>query len=285
MLPLKTNPFIHLWTLALFCLLTGSTALAEAPRPVKLFLLGGQSNMEGCGKSEELPDAFRTPPVNVKIWDNRENLWVALGKDSTAITRNRLFGPEVAFSHRMAKVWPDDTICLVKTAAGGTKLHTQWVPGKGMYQRFLSNLRKAEHDLEQSKTPYEIVGMLWMQGESDSETTEMANAYERNLKTLIQDVRKQTKQAQLPFVMGRISSSLLKETPWNFDHAKIVQAAQEAVAAQDDHVFIVNTDALSTLEDNTHFDTQAQLKLGGEMADLMVKELKNQSVRLKGGPS
>jgi hypothetical protein len=112
-----------------------------------------------------------------------------------------------------------------------------------------------------------------MQGESDSETTEMANAYEENLKSLIADVRKQTKQAKLPFVVGRISSSLLKKTPWVFDHARIVQRAQEAVAAQDDRVFIINTDNLSTLKDNTHFDTQAQLNLGNAMADIMIKEL------------
>jgi len=42
--------------------------------------------------------------------------------------------------------------------------------------------------------------------------------------------------------MGLISSSLLKKTPWNFDHAKIAQEAQEAVAAQDEHTFIVNTE-------------------------------------------
>ncbi len=36
---------------------------------------------------------------------------------------------------------------------------------------------------------------------------------------------------------------------------------------------IINTDKLSTLEDNTHFDTKAQIKLGKEMARIMIKEL------------
>ena len=79
------------------------------------------------------------------------------------------------------------------------------------------------------------------------------------------------KKPELPIVMGRISSSLLKKTPWVFDQTPIVQRAQEAVAEQDPNVFIINTDKLSTLWDNTHFDTNAQLKLGRKMAKLMIK--------------
>lgn len=262
-------------SLILCFLLTGSVAVAsQGPKPVKLFLLGGQSNMEGCGQSKELPKRYQSPPDNCRIWDNREKRWVPLGTDSTATARGHLFGPEIAFSHRLSRAYPDHSIRLVKTAAGGTKLHTQWRPGLVMYQRFLSNMKNATQELEQSQTPYDIVGMLWMQGESDSETTEMANAYEANLKALIADVRKQTKQETLPFVMGRISSSLLKKTPWNFDHARIVQKAQEAVAAQDDSTYVINTDDLGTLKDNTHFDTAAQLKLGQRMARVMLKHLK-----------
>ncbi len=78
--------------------------------------------------------------------------------------------------------------------------------------------------------------MLWMQGESDSETIEMAEAYENNLNRLIQAIRTKTGKEDLPFVMGRISSSLLKDTPWNFDQARIVQNAQERVAAGDENV-------------------------------------------------
>ena len=199
---------------------------------------------------------------------------MALGTDSTAKARRQLFGPEMAFSRRLAKAYPDHTIGLVKTAAGGTKLHTQWVPNKVMYRRFILNMNNALSDLKASKTDCDIAGMLWMQGESDSGTTEMANAYEANLRALIADVRTQTKQSALPFVMGRISSSLLKKTPWNFDHAKIVQQAQEAVAAQDARTYIVNTDDLSTLKDNTHFDTPAQLELGDRMAAIMIEALK-----------
>ena len=115
--------------------------------------------------------------------------------------------------------------------------------------------------------------MLWMQGESDSETLEMANAYEKNLVNLLRDIREKTGQPHLPVVMGRISSSLLKETPWVFDHARIVQQAQDRVAAQDPDTFIVPTDDLPTLKDNTHFDSAGQMTLGDRMATQMLKAL------------
>lgn len=254
---------------------SSDSAQLEIPRskPCKLFLLGGQSNMDGCGRGEDLPKPYQSPPANVVTWDNRKQCWVPLTKDSMAIARHQQFGPEMAFAHRLAKAYPGQTIAITKTSAGGTKLHTQWVPGKVMYRRFIQNFRNATKQLEGAGVDYEIGGMLWMQGESDSETIEMANAYEENLKRLVADVRKQTNHDTLPIVMGRISSSLLEKTPWNFDHARIVQAAQEAIAAEDGHVYIINTDELSTLKDNTHFDTEAQLTLGGQMGDIMLRAL------------
>ena len=241
--------------------------------PVKVFILAGQSNMDGCGIGEELPKKYNSPPENVLVWDNNKKLWVELGETTFSIRRKKQFGPEMAFSHALAAAYPDHTIALVKTSGGGTKLYSQWVPDSVMYRHCFSNLENATGQLTEAKQSYEICGMLWMQGESDSETLEMANAYERNLKLLFADVRRRTLKPDLPIVIGRISSSLLKKTPWVFDQAEIVQKAQDDVAMADPFIRIINTDKFSTLEDNTHFDTKAQLKLGKKMAKLMLLQL------------
>lgn len=259
-------------SLTILACLWGACSVA-ASKDVKLFLLAGQSNMDGCGRWNELPEEFRQAPANVRIWDNRESKWVTIGEDTTAIARKKQFGPELAFAHKLSKAFPDHDIALVKTSAGGTKLQNHWLPGKSMYERLTRNYQNAAADLQKSGINCEISGMLWMQGESDSETLEMANAYEQNLTDMIRDVRQKTGKEHLPVVMGRISSSLLKKTPWNFEHARVVQKAQENVAAADPDVSIIHTDQLSTLQDNTHFDTKAQLTLGGEMADLIIKAL------------
>lgn len=248
----------------------------ELPKdqPCLLFILGGQSNMDGCGKPNELPEPYRKHPDNVVTWDNKRKCWVKLAQDSTAIARNFQFGPEIAFAHELATTYPDKTIAVMKTSAGGTRLFTQWVPEGGMYQRFIANMNNATAQLKADGIPLTLSGMLWMQGESDSDNLDHAKAYDTNITRMFADVRKQTGNPILPIVMGRISSSLLKKTPWNFDHCRIVQAAQDRITEADPHVHIVHTDEFSTLKDNTHFDSKAQITLGKQMADLMIKELK-----------
>jgi hypothetical protein len=258
------------------CILSISvlTAQGKSEKPYKIFLLAGQSNMDGCGRSEELPKNYREHPDNIVTWDNKLKVWVPLGEDSFAAAREKQFGPEIVFSHKISAAYPDHTIALIKTSAGGTKLCKHWLPDQKMYSRFTGNIDLATGMLKNEAQAYEINGMLWMQGESDSETLEMAEAYEENLKLLIRTMQQLTGKDDLPFVMGRISSSLLKETPWVFDFTPVVQEAQERVAAGDENVFLINTDKLPTLEDNTHFNTKGQIKLGKSMAKIMLHEIK-----------
>ena len=260
----------------LICTLSAGPVFTQSQQeePIMIFLLAGQSNMDGCGRSEELPQAYRLPPGNVVTWDNKTELWVQLGDDSFAAAREQQFGPEIAFSHKMSAAYPDHTIAIIKCSAGGTKLYSHWLPGQKMHERFTQRINHATSQLKNSGSAFEICGMLWMQGESDSETVEMAEAYENNLKIFIQDIRLEIEKGDLPFVMGRISSSLLKDTPWVFDYTPVVQEAQERVAAGDENVHIINTDKLPCLEDNTHFNTKAQIKLGKAMARIMKSELK-----------
>ncbi len=249
-------------------------AQGKETRPVKIFILGGQSNMDGCGLAEELPVAYAKPPENSMTWDNKKNEWTRLGTDSFAERREFKFGPEIAFAKVLAKKFPDHTIAIVKTSGGGTKLWKHWLPDQPMYIRFLKNFENAIESLETKGTPFEISGMLWMQGESDAEFLDWANAYEDNLKVLFEAVRLQTGKKELPIVMGRISIGLLRKTPWNFDFTPVVQEAQDIVSSQDKNVYIINTDKLKTLKDNTHFNTEAQIWLGKKMGKIMLKALK-----------
>ncbi|MFB9054824.1 sialate O-acetylesterase [Formosa undariae] len=263
----------------LFCLLVVflialPSQSQEKDLPVKVFILGGQSNMDGTGKGEELPEEYLVAPENSMIWDNKEKKWVTLRTDSFSERRKYKFGPEVAFTHLLAKKFPNHTIAIVKTSGGGTKLWKHWLPEQNMYKAFLRNINNGLADLDKQNIPYEICGMLWMQGESDAETLEWANAYEDNLKVLYKDVRLQMDKPDLPIVMGRISIGLLRETPWVFDYTEVVQAAQDRVAKADKNVRIINTDKLETLKDNTHFNSESNIWLGHKMGKLMIKEIK-----------
>ncbi|WP_434036688.1 sialate O-acetylesterase [Formosa sp. 4Alg 33] len=263
-----------LYCLLLVFLIAWPSQSQEKDLPVKVFILGGQSNMDGTGKGEELPEEYLVAPKNSMIWDNKEKKWVTLRTDSFSKRRKYKFGPEVAFTHLLAEKFPNYTIAIIKTSGGGTKLWKHWLPEQNMYKAFLRNINNGLADLDKQNIPYEVCGMLWMQGESDAETLEWANAYEDNLKVLYKDVRLQMDKPELPIVMGRISIGLLRETPWVFDYTEVVQAAQDRVAKADKHVRIINTDKLETLKDNTHFNSESNIWLGHKMGKLMIKEIK-----------
>ena len=260
-------------TLLLTVFATVCSAQINKGLPVKVFILGGQSNMDGVGHTDELPENYKTPPVNVITWDNIKKKWVPLGADSFAVRRQK-FGPELAFSHILAEKYPNYTIAIVKTSAGGTKLWKHWLPGQPMYNSFFRNIDNSLKALKAEGLNYEITGMLWMQGESDAETMEYASVYAQNLKVFFESVRLKTEKPKLPIVMGRISIGLLRKTPWVFDFAKVVQEQQDMVAKADKNVFIINTDKLKTWKDNTHFNTKSQLWLGKKMGKLMIKAMK-----------
>lgn len=130
--------------------------LASAAGPLKVFILAGQSNMQGhartttldyLGKDEatapllaEILDADGQPRVSDRVWisylsQNRDGspyvkhgpLTVGYGADPGKL------GPELTFGLAMQK-HIDEPILLIKTAWGGKSLHTDFrPPGAGPY--------------------------------------------------------------------------------------------------------------------------------------------------------
>ena len=115
-------------------------ASAKDQKPIKVFLLLGQSNMNGRGNidvlknklTKDLPDKY--PPSLVEI---RRDVWIT-GANGNGISHQmsnvRLepgfgqfdyFGPELAFGHAMGDYF-DEEVLLVKCIGGGTPLATDW---------------------------------------------------------------------------------------------------------------------------------------------------------------
>ncbi len=177
-----------------------------------LWLLGGQSNMEGVGN---LADAL--PPIDeVKayymnnVWKPAEdpihNLWQAAapvhgGNPAAKAAPRRVkgVGPGVAFGQDMYKRTkvPQG---LISCAHGGTKM-TQWDPelkklgDKSLYGAMYNRLQRLGG---------KVAGMIWYQGCSDANAADAALFTERML-TFIKEVRKDTGNATLPIVMVQIS--------------------------------------------------------------------------------
>ncbi len=251
-------------------------------KPVKVFILSGQSNMSGGGHVVQEGLRFDAAVGDkVQIWD-ASDVWGKRGTPGKWASLNQLqaikkearmdmIGPEFGFAKAMSELYPADKIRLIKVAKGGTAMDW-WLPdGNGKengHTQLLANLKNA---LAKMDGDYEIAGMLWMQGESDAKKQADAEAYQKKLEQLIALMRKETGKPELPVVIGRLSTRILESKKFKMPFVKIVQSGQEAVAKNDKHAYVINTDDLSQRDDFVHFEQEGQMGLGKRFGEAMIK--------------
>jgi hypothetical protein len=259
--------------------------LTDADAKAKVFILSGQSNMSGGGPVAK--EGFQFEPAiadKVRIWDGTAewgkrgipSKWTTLNELQAIKTEARMhmIGPEFGFAKAMTELYPAAEIHFIKVSRGGTAIDL-WLPnpnGKdNELTKLLANMKTA---LEKIEGEYEIMGMLWMQGESDSKTQADAEAYQKKLEQFIALMRKETAKPELPFVIGKLSTRILESPKFKMPFVKIVQSAQEAVAKNDKNVHVIDTDDLSQRDDLVHFDQEGQMGLGKRFGEAMIKALK-----------
>jgi len=211
-----------------------------AKGPVKIFLLMGQSNMNGRGRIEvlrdkltkDLPDKY--PPSLVEM---RKDVWIT-GANGNGISKQmsnvRLepgfaqfdyFGPELAFGHAVGDHF-DEPVMLIKIFGGGTPLATDWTspsaakrtgrqgPLKGRRAGFQKAFYRTKDTVENlaeliegygPKQGYQIMGMVWVHGNADG--GKFAREYEDNLVDFITDLREMFALPELPFIAVESLSS------------------------------------------------------------------------------
>jgi hypothetical protein len=252
-------------------------AVSSHAIPLKIYLLGGQSNMVGwASPSSDLPLPLQQPQADVMIYAGAEvdpayaGYWSNL-RPGFGLYRT-YFGPEITFGRDMADKL-GEKIALIKHAKGDTNLYYDWRPhdsGNGgagyMYAGFTDTVANALASLDPNYEP-EIVGMIWMQGESDafrSDGLMKALAYEENLTNFIQSVRSDLGMPDLPFMIGQISDASI----WTY--GDIVQQAQFNVSQTvSNTALVVTTDLGLTDVYNQHYDSNGIMTLGTRFAESM----------------
>jgi hypothetical protein len=231
-----------------------------------LYLLIGQSNMAGRGAVES-QDQQKVPHVFML---NKENQWVPAVDPIHFDKKQAGVGPGRTFGIMMAKQDPSVKIGLIPCAVGGTSIR-KWVPGAEdaktethPYDDMLVRLRAAM----QSGT---VKGILWHQGEADGKMGERGT-YEAALIELIERVRTECGNPEIPFVIGQLGR--FKERPWSAGRSK-VDAAQRNVAQTVPHCAFASSEGLEDRGDLTHFSAAAARELGKRFAEKMV-ELQNE---------
>ena len=235
----------------------------------KVFLLAGQSNMEGPGLSSRLPEALRKTPDNVRFFDEeklRDLVW-----------RGR-FGPEVGFAHEICGVFPGraDRPCArlrivgpisITTGAptahrGGRKTITAVLSTRNCWRV----LAKSALCSARSGSDASARGSCGCRV-SDAVFEVMAGSYETNLRAFVGRVRADVGAPNLPFLIGQISPRKCKAGTSQSTHPyrDIVRGAQARVAGNVAHVAMVETMDL-TQSDGLHFDAEGQIELGRRFA-------------------
>ena len=286
--------------LALLCSLTGGRLMSDEAQPlVNVYVLAGQSNAEGHNTANSYTPApfpsWLRHQTNVLFWpgsnakSSLRNAWTHLQIGASEIGP-QAFGPEVSFGYVMASANTNARIAIIKYAAGGTGIarsrdyqdyidHPQLVgfndhgrnwhwpepqaPAGDLYTNLLANVRTALAELKRQGRDYRLAGFLWMQGEHEAGISpRMAQDYEGLLTGLIQHVRRDLAQPNLPFVIGQISDK------WIFH--SVVQAAQTRVCQSDSHTaLIVTRDLPRTPGDDAHYTANGMITLGERFAASM----------------
>lgn len=228
-------------TTALTTALLVSSLIAQ-DKPVHFFILSGQSNMAGMN-------------------------------------------PKAGFEQEAAELFADGEVVYLKVARGGQPIRL-WVEewdeiaakheidvekarakdknkGTVYYQPILTQFQQL---LEKHGKPASVT-FCWMQGERDAKENLHA-AYADAMKQLIANLRRDLKQPEMNFVIGRLSDHMKDNNkPWT-----AVREAQVAVAKEDPRGSWVDCDDLNNkekngeLKDDLHYTKEGYELLGRRYA-------------------
>lgn len=196
------------------------SALQAADKPAHLFILSGQSNMAGMN-------------------------------------------PKLGFEPEAAALFPNTDVAYIKVAAGGQPIRywvTEWDEiakkhgidpatarvadknkGTMYYQPILDQFAEL---LKKHPNPASVT-FCWMQGERDAKTN-LDAAYGDALKQLIANLRRDLKQPNMNFVIGRLSDfGKPEDAPW-----QALRKVQVEIANTDPRGAWVDCDDLNNKEKN-----------------------------------
>jgi alpha-galactosidase len=229
--------------------------------PVKVFILAGQSNMEGHGivpldvkrnqGQGSLEYLVKDPAADRRLkrlvdsdgqWVVRDDVWIwYLGRKGGLTVgygaREDRIGPELQFGHVVGDHF-DNQVLLIKIAWGGKSLAKDFRPPSSggevgpYYKELLEHTRDVLENLgtlfpEYGDRGYELAGLGWHQGWNDRVNQAFNDEYEKNLANFIRDIRKDLGVADLPFVIAETGMHGRQET---HPRALSLMRAQAAVA-------------------------------------------------------
>jgi len=260
----------HVLAFVLICSAAFPAFADEPAAPVQLpekenfhlFLLIGQSNMAGRGTVEPTD---QEPHPRVLAF-TKNNDWdfardpLHFDKPVAGVGLGRTFGIKVAEAN------PDIVVGLIPCAVGGSSI-IAWEPG-GYHEQTKSHpyddmLKRCEIALKAGT----LKGILWHQGESDS-NAEQAPNYEQKLAALIKRLRQEFESENVPFLIGQLGQ--FEERPWS-QYKLHVDNVHQKLAREQSRTFFISSDGLEHRGDEVHFDAASYREFGRRYAEQYLK--------------
>ncbi len=209
---------------------------------LRVFILAGQSNMEGYGfisegKDGDLDYAAKNDFKYLKDasgkWAEREDVFYFNKRGDQATTstlsvdnvkkvyrRHPSIGPELTFGHVLGQHFEDEVL-LIKCAWGGQPLAATFRPPSSgpmadgtspeyMGSKYKAVLTETKDVLDKlgkyfpaiKSKEYEIAGFFWHQGWNDGCNGDFVKEYETNMVNFVNDMRKDLGVPDLPFIIA-----------------------------------------------------------------------------------
>ncbi|MCP4451326.1 MAG: hypothetical protein GY809_07675, partial [Planctomycetes bacterium] len=212
--------------------------------PVKVFILAGQSNMQGHGTvngnkgtlesllADDAEGLYAYLQDENGQYSVRDDVWITYERDASSVRSggltpgfgvdNNRLGPELGFGYVIGDYY-DDQVLLIKTCWGGKSLAVDFRPPSsggtvGFYYKEM--LRLVDDALANMGTTfpeyegqgYELAGLFWHQGWNDRVSDSHNAEYEVNMANFIRDVREELGTPELPFVIATTGMTGMTET-------------------------------------------------------------------------
>lgn len=274
-----------------------SATAASHPCPVEadLWVLAGQSNMEGCAVTREQPEP------NECIWMfNMDDTWMraqhpvhrlyeaaapihmklieAFGYDAEKYKQARATGhpargtgPGLFFAQHLVANGIK-TVGLIPSAHGGSSMD-QWDPAlkdKGddsLYGAMMNRITKIGGNIK---------GLIWYQGESDTDGG-ASQQYEQKMLNFIDAVRQDTGLSDLPMVYVQIGRYVASGLPASKGiEMQRIREAQRRIMSKRKNVYMVSAIDLS-LDDVIHISFEGQQRLGKRIAEIALSQVYQKS--------
>ncbi len=259
----------------LLMLTVTTTAVAAAGKPLTVFILAGQSNMEGQGfikadpnrnegqgslerltKDPATADKFKHLLDQKGEWAVRDDVWIHYldrkGRLTVGYGANEdRIGPELGFGHVVGEA-REEPVLLIKLAWGGKSLAKDFRPPRagGEVGPYYTEIVKQTKDVlgrldkefpELADRRCKLAGFGWHQGWNDRVNQAFNDEYEKNLAHFIRDIRRDFGVKDLPFVIAETGMTGPNE---KHPRALSLMKAQAAVAEYNefkDNVAFVGT--------------------------------------------